>query len=257
MHLSLGHGGVIGRHTIQVIRWVTDGGPRERRSRHAGFGAAAPTAEGPGSARARRSGRGDSPTGAASAALTPVWDGSAPLVRGFWLVNAFLMEAIAQDSLGDPAAAGRALESALDAAEADHLRLPFLIFPLPMLLERHATDCARHAPVTAEILGLLPAERGEPPGGPGAHAGMAFLYDREAGGESPPRLADPLSQSEIRVLRYLPTHLSRDEIANELYVSSNTVKTHMRHLYAKLGTHRRAETVERARDLGLLAPAPR
>jgi len=55
----------------------------------------------------------------------------------------------------------------------------------------------------------------------------------------------------------LPTHLSRQEIADELYVSANTVKTHMRHLYAKLGTHRRAEAVKRARALGLLAPSPR
>jgi DNA-binding CsgD family transcriptional regulator len=74
---------------------------------------------------------------------------------------------------------------------------------------------------------------------------------------SPARLIDPLSKSEIRVLRYLPTHLSRHEIANELYLSPNTVKTHMRHLYDKLGTHRRAEAVERARARGLLAPGPR
>jgi LuxR family transcriptional regulator, maltose regulon positive regulatory protein len=57
------------------------------------------------------------------------------------------------------------------------------------------------------------------------------------------------------VLRYLPTHLSAPEIVDELYVSTNTVKTHMRHLYAKLGTHRRAETIARARALGLLAPS--
>jgi LuxR family maltose regulon positive regulatory protein len=47
------------------------------------------------------------------------------------------------------------------------------------------------------------------------------------------------------------------EIAAELYVSQNTVKTHMRSLYAKLGTHRRHEAVERARALGLLAPSAR
>jgi ATP/maltotriose-dependent transcriptional regulator MalT len=45
------------------------------------------------------------------------------------------------------------------------------------------------------------------------------------------------------------------EIANELYVSSNTVRTHIRNLYAKLGTHRWAEAVARARTLGLLAPS--
>ena len=59
------------------------------------------------------------------------------------------------------------------------------------------------------------------------------------------------------MLRYLPTNLSAPEIASELYVSPNTVKTHIRHLYAKLGTHRRAEAVERARALGLLAPFER
>jgi len=56
------------------------------------------------------------------------------------------------------------------------------------------------------------------------------------------------------VLRYLPTNLTAPEIAGELSVSRNTVKTHMRNLYAKLGAHRRAEAVARGRDLGLLAP---
>ena len=76
-------------------------------------------------------------------------------------------------------------------------------------------------------------------------------------GESTPRLIEPLSHAETRVLRYLPTKLSTPEIAGELYLSANTVKTHMRHLYDKLGVHRRHEAVERARALGLLAPSPR
>ncbi len=57
------------------------------------------------------------------------------------------------------------------------------------------------------------------------------------------------------MLRYLPTNLTAPEIARELYVSPNTVKTHIKNLYAKLGTHHRAEAVERARALGLLAPS--
>ena len=75
-------------------------------------------------------------------------------------------------------------------------------------------------------------------------------------GPSPEPLLEPLSGSEVRVLRYLPTNLSGPEIASELYVSYNTVRTHLRHLYAKLGTHRRADTVARAQALGLLAPSP-
>jgi LuxR family maltose regulon positive regulatory protein len=59
------------------------------------------------------------------------------------------------------------------------------------------------------------------------------------------------------VLRYLPTKLSAPEIADQLYLSVNTVKTHMRHVYDKLGVHRRHEAVEQARALGLLAPSAR
>jgi ATP/maltotriose-dependent transcriptional regulator MalT len=71
------------------------------------------------------------------------------------------------------------------------------------------------------------------------------------------RLREPLTQGEIRVLRYLPTNLSQAEIAAELSLSANTINTHIRHLYRKFGAHRRREAVERARDLGLLAPSSR
>ena len=77
---------------------------------------------------------------------------------------------------------------------------------------------------------------------------------RRRPGRTPARAAQPRRD---RVLRYLPTKLSAPEIADELYLSVNTVKTHMRHLYDKLGVHRRHEAVEQARALGLLAPSPR
>ena len=74
---------------------------------------------------------------------------------------------------------------------------------------------------------------------------------------SPPQhLPEPIGQAEARVLRLLQTSLSAPEIARELYVSVNTIRTHMRHLYDKLGVHRRLEAIDRARALGLLAPAP-
>ena len=64
--------------------------------------------------------------------------------------------------------------------------------------------------------------------------------------------ATPLTTAELRVLRYLPTHLSLAAIADELFVSRNTVKTHTIAIYRKLGVSSRPSTVARARELGLL-----
>ncbi len=174
---------------------------------------------------------------AAIAALAPVLDGSAPLPWPAWLAQPFLLEAIARDALGDPGAAGRALEHALDLAEPDGVLTMFLLHPVPGLLQRQARQRTAHAALIAEILSLLAGRKLAPP----------------PAGPRPP--LEPLSESEIRVLRYLPTNLSGPEIAGELYVSHNTVRTHITHLYAKLGTHTRAEAVARARALGLLAPS--
>jgi len=68
----------------------------------------------------------------------------------------------------------------------------------------------------------------------------------------PAVLLDGLSDAELRVLRYLPTNLTAVGIAAEMYVSVNTVRTQMRHIYAKLGAHNRTEAVERGRQLGLV-----
>jgi LuxR family maltose regulon positive regulatory protein len=170
--------------------------------------------------------------------LAPVLDGSARVGWRSWLVEAFLLEAIARDALGDPSAAGRAVERALDLAEADGALSWFLLHPATGLLARQARQGTAHAALVAEILGLLSGKAPAP----------------RAGGRRP--LLDPLSKSELRVLRYLPTHLSAPEIAGELYVSPTTVKTHLRNLYAKLGVHSRTDAVEAARALGLLAPSP-
>jgi len=175
---------------------------------------------------------------AAIAAVAPVLDGSAPVRWPGWLAQAFLLEAIARDALGNPLAAASSLEHALDVAEPDGVLTMFLLHPVPGLLERHARQRTAHAALVADILSLLAGRRSAPP---------------PAG---PPLPLEPLSDSELRVLRYLPTNLSGPEIAAELYVSHNTVRTHISHLYAKLGTHTRAEAVARARALGLLAPSP-
>jgi LuxR family transcriptional regulator, maltose regulon positive regulatory protein len=179
----------------------------------------------------------DDPQSAADA-LAPVLDGSvsgAPRVR---MVTALLLEARARDALGDQAAVGRVLERALDITEANGIVLPFLLDPAQALLERHRRSGTAHPALLSEILNLL--TRGSPPaGGPGGYGGQ------------------PLTGSETRVLRYLPTHLTAHEIADELFLSVNTVCTHTRHLYAKLGVHSRHEAVDCARALGLLAPSTR
>jgi LuxR family maltose regulon positive regulatory protein len=177
---------------------------------------------------------------AATLALGPVVDGSAPVVLRFSVTEALVLEAAARDALGDPGAAESALERALDVAEPDGTVLPFLLHPVQGLLERHPRHRTAHPSLISEILSLL------------AGAGRSGSAPR-----APLPLREPLSESETRVLRYLPTNLSAREIADELFLSWYTVKTHMRHLYAKLGTHTRHETVDRARALGLLAPSPR
>jgi LuxR family maltose regulon positive regulatory protein len=181
---------------------------------------------------------------AAALALEPVLDGSAPVTRQASLSEAFVLAAAAHDALGDSDGAVRALERALDIAESDGAVLPFLLHPVPGLLERHPRHRTVHAALISEILNLL---------GPG---GDSRASRSEAPRDGLPSPREPLSESETRVLRYLPTDLSAREIADELFLSWYTVKTHMRHLYAKLGTHTRHETVQRARALGLLAPSP-
>jgi len=181
----------------------------------------------------------DDPT-AAVTVLAPVIDGSVVMPNAhLWEVQAFLLQAIAGDALGDAGAARRALEQALDRAAPEGLLFPFLYDPEPGLLDRHRRGGTAHAGLIAEILNVLAGQKpGSPPAGP-------------------QHLREPLSHAEARVLRYLPTKLSVPEIAGELYLSVNTVKTHMRHLYDKLGVHRRHEAVEQARALGLLAPSSR
>ena len=133
----------------------------------------------------------------------------------------------------------RAAERALALAEADRLVLPFAMTgagDLLVSLPRHETA---RAALLADILDVL---RGASP----AAKDRSWL---------PP--AEELSPGELRVLRYLPTNLSRPEIAAELSISPNTVSAHIRSIYAKLGVRDRSSAVQRARELRLLAAAGR
>ncbi|MEM9201835.1 MAG: LuxR C-terminal-related transcriptional regulator [Actinomycetota bacterium] len=67
-----------------------------------------------------------------------------------------------------------------------------------------------------------------------------------------PRLVEELTDRELAVLRYLPSALSQRQIATELFVSLNTVKTHCRAIFRKLAVTDRKAAVQAARDIGLL-----
>jgi LuxR family transcriptional regulator, maltose regulon positive regulatory protein len=155
----------------------------------------------------------------------------------FTLVEANLLAGIAHLDMGDRNAAAVAAEAALAAAEPDRLILPFAMAEATELLDvlpRHETA---HGALLADIVDLL---RGSP----------SAASDRDL-----PSQPEQLSPSELRVLRYLPTNLTRPDIARELYVSVNTVNTHIRNIYSKLGACDRTSAVGRARDLRLLSTA--
>ena len=167
--------------------------------------------------------------------LEEVLDGTTPDVPSFKLVEAHLLAGTAHLALGDRDAAAAAVEAALAVAEPNRLIFPFVVTATRELLDvlpRHETA---HGALLADIVDLLSGS---------ASAGT----DREHTSQ-----VDDLSPSELRVLRYLPTNMTRSEIARELYVSINTVNTHVRNIYSKLGVRDRSAAVRRGRELRLLA----
>jgi LuxR family transcriptional regulator, maltose regulon positive regulatory protein len=173
----------------------------------------------------------------ALAVLGPVLDYSVRVGWQSWLVEAFLLAAMARDALGEQAGAEGALERALDLAQPGGALLWFLLHPVPELL-----DSLRPGPAHADLIAEIKVQLAGNDGGIAAR-------------RAPARLTAPMSEAQLRVLRYLPTSLTVAEIADELFLSPSAVWTHLRQLYAKLGTHHRAEAVELARGLGLLAPS--
>ncbi len=180
-----------------------------------------------------RLGEGDPAT--ALAVLGDVQRMRAPLGSpAYALVEAHLLAGLAHLALGDRNAAAAAAEAALAAAEPDRLILPFAMFNTADLLDVLAAHQTAHSALLADVVDLL---GGAPP-----------RIDRQ-------RLPQPgvLSPSELRVLRVLPTNLTRPEIARSLHVSVNTVNTHIRSIYSKLGATDRSSAVRQARQLRLLA----
>ena len=172
---------------------------------------------------------------AARRELRVVLDGDVPVLSYLTQVEAHLLDAFAYRDLGDERASQEAAEQALNLAEPDRLILPFAMTGAWQLLEtvpRHGTS---HAALVTDILDAI---RGP----------------RRAGLNQPAMMpVEELSRSELRVLRYLPTNLTRREIAGELSVSVHTVDSHIRRIYAKLGAADRTSAVQRGRELRLLS----
>lgn len=172
---------------------------------------------------------------AALGAVQRVLDGAAPVIGYVTVVESHLLAGLAHRALGDQRAASQAAEHALTLAEPDRLVLPFAMTGAAELLEALPRHQTAHAALLTDILDVL---QGASPAA------------KEQSSLPPP---EELSPGELRVLRYLPTNLSRPEIASELSVSVNTVNTHVRNIYAKLHARDRSAAVQRARDLRLLA----
>jgi LuxR family maltose regulon positive regulatory protein len=175
------------------------------------------------------------PAGALDA-LRGVLDAKPPVLPSFTVVESHLLAGIAQLNLGDRSAAAAAAEAALAAAEPDRLMFPFAMTDAGELLDALPRHQTAHGALLADVLDLL---RG---GQPSTSVDRGQLAQTEE-----------LSPTELRVLRYLPTNLTRPEIASELFVSVNTVNTHIRSIYSKLGTRDRSSAVTRARELRLLS----
>jgi LuxR family transcriptional regulator, maltose regulon positive regulatory protein len=199
-------------------------------------------------AAARRAGSEDSPeaavalahawaaagdSDAATRALAPVLANRA--VPDRVRLYAWLADARLGYSRGDRAHGHRSLAAALRLAEPEQLRLPFV-------LERGwISPVLRQDPELARAhRRLLPAP------GP-AQPAPAIAPD-----QTPPLPAEPLSDREREVLRHISGMLSTAEVASEMYISVNTVKTHLKAIYRKLAAAHRGEAVRRARQLELI-----
>ncbi|MDI9885489.1 LuxR C-terminal-related transcriptional regulator [Streptomyces sp. HNM0645] len=167
----------------------------------------------------------------------PAGDRVPPAVR----VRAQLLQAQLAAVEGDTAKAATLVAGAVRTARTHGLRAPFTESG-PWL--RHVLA---RAPGLADARAWLTGRSGDTersPGGGGSGSG-----DSAAGA---PLLVEQLSPRECDVLRCAAEMMSTDEIAAELFLSVNTVKTHLKSVYRKLSVSRRSEAVRRARDAGLL-----
>jgi LuxR family maltose regulon positive regulatory protein len=173
------------------------------------------------------------------------------------LVESLLVRALSRDACGERAAATADLAEALGLGVPAGYRRLFLDegAPLTPLLEALAADGAA-GPAAHHARALLVAEPDAPglpasPATPGLPDPVATPTLPTSATPAPPP-SEPLSPRESEVLRLLATDLTGPEIARHLYVSVNTLRTHTKHVFTKLGVGTRRAAVRRAADLGLL-----
>jgi LuxR family transcriptional regulator, maltose regulon positive regulatory protein len=153
------------------------------------------------------------------------------------LLRILNLEAAALQGLGETVPARLALAQALRLGEAGGYLRSFVDEGAPILdLLGQLLRAVPDSVYTARLLAALQTGR----------SGQA-----QTSALSGP-LLEPLSERELEVLRLVALNLSNQEIATQLVVSLNTVKTHLKRLYAKLNARNRFEAIERGRDLGLL-----
>jgi LuxR family maltose regulon positive regulatory protein len=162
------------------------------------------------------------------------------------VVEIGMLQALAHGVLGHGAQAQEALSAALAGPSEPEEYVRLFLDEGPPLLEllraaaAGATDAATHdGGAAARALRLL-----------GLGAPLHPVPSRQ--GEEPPSDADPLSERELQVLRLLDSELSGPEIARALFISHNTLRTHTKHIFTKLGVTSRRAAVRRGRDRGLL-----
>jgi LuxR family maltose regulon positive regulatory protein len=185
---------------------------------------------------------------AAAALVAPLVEGSDPEASVSVLVQAALIAAAAGQASGDRTRVGQGLDMALEAAEEEGFRRLFVAggHPVRDLLSTVAPGMGVYRLVVADLVEPPP----QPVAAPGPHRPDLFSRYRTARRSGPP--VEPLTERELTVLRYLQGTLSNVEIAGLLFVSVNTVKTHVKNIYRKLNAGHRREAVRRARELRLL-----
>jgi LuxR family maltose regulon positive regulatory protein len=176
-----------------------------------------------------------------------------------WVIEARILEALVLQTMGEPDRALSALSQALSLAEPEGYVRTFVDEGEPMAVLLRRAGLSGVAPhYVGQLLAafgpstMLRAGTGEPEGKP---VEAAFRQAQDvAAREATPTLAfrEALTERELEILRLIDAGLSNREIAEALYISLNTVKTHTKGLYSKLNVHSRTQAINRARDLKLL-----